>query len=176
MLIRVAQASDSKNLAALAESTFRDTFSESNTKEDMDLHCRTSYSEAIQLDEIINTNLITLLCESDGELVGFAQVRWGTAPSCVGAKNPGEIQRLYVSKKWHGRGLAQDLMKACILEIEKHGSDVVWLGVWERNPRAIAFYKKFGFVKVGDHVFPLGTDPQRDIIMVRNIEGYSQRA
>lgn len=176
MLIRRAKSSDAKSLATLAESTFRDTFSKNNTEEDMDLHCRTSYGEAIQLREINNPSLVTLVCENDGELVGFAQVRWEASPLCVEAKNPGEIQRLYVAKNWHGCGLAHDLMRACISELKEHGSDVVWLGVWERNPRAIAFYKKFGFVEVGDHVFPLGTDPQRDIIMVRNVEGGSQRA
>jgi len=60
-------------------------------------------------------------------------------------------------------------MATCIKEMENRESDVVWLGVWERNPRAMAFYKKFGFGEVGDHVFPLGTDPQRDIIMARPV-------
>jgi ribosomal protein S18 acetylase RimI-like enzyme len=46
---------------------------------------------------------------------------------------------------------------------------VVWLGVWERNPKAIAFYKKFGFREVGAHVFPLGSDPQRDVVMARPV-------
>ena len=89
------------------------------------------------------------------------------APSCVTARAPGEIQRLYVVKEWHGRGVAQALMDACIGEMKVRGTDIVWLGVWERNPRAIAFYRKFGFTETGDHVFPLGRDPQRDIVMVR---------
>jgi diamine N-acetyltransferase len=67
--------------------------------------------------------------------------------------------------EWHGKGIAQDLMNAGIEEMRRHGSDVVWLGVWEHNPRAIAFYKKIGFIEVGDHVFPLGSDLQRDIVM-----------
>jgi ribosomal protein S18 acetylase RimI-like enzyme len=60
-------------------------------------------------------------------------------------------------------------MNACIEEMSLHRSDVVWLGVWERNPRAIAFYRKFGFREVGTHVFPLGNDPQRDIVMARPV-------
>lgn len=76
---------------------------------------------------------------------------------------------MYVVENWHGKGVAQKLMGACIKEMQQHGSDAVWLGVWERNPRAIAFYKKSGFVEVGDHTFPLGGDPQCDIIMVRAI-------
>jgi ribosomal protein S18 acetylase RimI-like enzyme len=63
--------------------------------------------------------------------------------------------------------IAQELMNACINKVKQRGSDVIWLGVWEKNPKAISFYKKFGFVEVGDHVFPLGNDPQRDIVMKR---------
>lgn len=165
--IRLANTSDAKNLAALAEETFRETFGSMNTAEDMALHCRTSYGEAMQSEEISNPNMVTLVCEVGGNLIAFAQLRWSGAPSCVTAKNPGEIQRLYVAKTWHGKGLAQELMAACLQQINTRNADAVWLGVWEQNPRAIAFYKKFGFEEVGSHVFPLGTDPQRDIIMVR---------
>lgn len=168
-VIRFATPTDASNLTELAEQTFRDTFGELNTVEDMDLHCQSSFGEAIQRAEISNPKMVTLVCEEEGRLIGFAQLRWGEAPSSVSAKSPGEIQRLYVAKKWHGKGIAQDLMSACITQMEKRGSHAVWLGVWERNPRAISFYKKFGFVEVGDHIFPLGTDPQRDIVMVRPV-------
>ncbi|OOG56400.1 hypothetical protein B0E48_09605 [Rhodanobacter sp. C03] len=60
-------------------------------------------------------------------------------------------------------------MKACLDEIKQQGSDALWLDVWERNPRVISFYKKWGFVEAGDHTFSLGGDPQRDIVMVRAV-------
>ncbi len=149
--------------------TFRDTFGAANAGENMDLHCQASYSEAIQAGEISNPSMVTLLSEEEERLVGFAQLRWDAAPNCVLAKSPGEIQRLYVASDWHGKGIAQELMNACIEELKAHGSDVVWLGVWEHNPRAISFYRKFEFVEVGDHVFPVGSDPQRDIVMSRAV-------
>lgn len=136
----------------------------------MALHCRTSYSEAIQAAEIANPDMLTLLSEDERQLAGFAQLRWGDAPDCVTADAAGEIQRLYVAGDWHGKGVAQQLMDACLDAMRGRGSDVVWLGVWEKNPRAIAFYRKFGFVEVGDHVFALGRDPQRDIVMARAVE------
>jgi len=67
---------------------------------------------------------------------------------------------------WHGHGVAQELMTASIAEARRRRADAIWLGVWERNPRALAFYRRCGFVEVGDHVFPLGNDPQRDLVMV----------
>ncbi|MBI2387002.1 MAG: GNAT family N-acetyltransferase [Elusimicrobia bacterium] len=169
--IRSAEPSDAGKLAALAERTFRDTFGGVNAIEDMNLHCKTSYGESIQAAEISNAEMVTLVCEEKGSLIAFAQLRWGKAPDCVSANRPGEIQRLYVLNAWHGKGIAKDLMAACMTQMEKRGSDVAWLGVWERNPRAISFYKKFKFVEVGDHIFSLGADPQRDIVMARPIGG-----
>ena len=167
--VRRARRDDATQLSVIAETTFRDSFSGVNSPEDMDLHCRTSYSEAIQAKEIADPLRVTLLCEDGGRLVGLAQLRWGRAPSCVVADAAGEIQRLYVISEFHGKGIAHDLMNACMDEMTGHRSDVVWLGVWERNPKAIAFYKKFGFREVGAHVFPLGSDPQRDVVMARPV-------
>lgn len=167
--IRKANRNDAKQLARLAEKTFRDAFGPMNTVEDMDLHCQTSYSEAMQAGEIANPQILTLLAESTEGLVGFAQLRWGDAPDCVSAESPCEIQRFYVASHWHGKGVAQELMRASIQEAQSLGADVVWLGVWERNPRAIAFYQKFGFVEVGAHTFLLGSDLQRDIVMARRL-------
>ncbi len=179
--LRNATPGDAAALATLAERTFRDTFAAMNTAEDMDRHCRQSYGATIQAAEIADPARVTLVCETlsgetpncktTGELVAFAQLRWGTAPACVQGRAPGEIQRLYVTSDWHGKGLAQQLMQACLDEMEKRGNDVVWLGVWEKNPRAIAFYQKFGFIEVGDHSFALGGDAQRDIVMARPLAG-----
>lgn len=151
----------------LAEETFRDTFGSANTTEDMTAHCQASYGEALQLAEISDPGMVTLVCEDGESLVAFAQLRWTSTPECISTQHPGEIQKLYVAKSWHGKGIAQDLMSTCLKEMRSRNSDAVWLGVWEHNPRAIAFYKKCGFVEIGDHPFHLGNDQQRDIIMSR---------
>ncbi len=166
-VIRRAESTDAPRLAELAELTFRHTFEAANTPEDMRLHCATHYGEAIQAREIADPEMATLVCEHEGQLVGFAQLRWGHSPDCIKAERPAEIQRLYVRQAWHGKGIAHDLMSESIALAKASGVDQVWLGVWERNPRALAFYKKWGFAAVGEHVFPVGTDPQRDIIMSR---------
>ncbi len=169
LFIKKADLSDAMQLSLLAEETFRATFGVANTAEHMELHCSSSYGEKIQAEEISDSSIVTLLCMDDESLIGFAQLKWGEVPNCVTEKNSGEIQRLYVANHWHGKGVAQELMAACIEQIKQRGSDAIWLGVWENNPRAISFYKKLGFVEVGDHIFPLGGDPQRDIVMVRPI-------
>lgn len=165
--IRLAHAEDAQALARVGERTFRDTFAVDNTPEDMDLHCRESYGADIQAAEIADPKMQTLLVEAGGEIIGFCQLRWGHAPECITASAPGEILRLYVVSAWHGQGIAPSLMEAAFAALRHRGSDAVWLGVWERNPRAIAFYGKYGFSEVGSHVFTVGTDPQRDLLMVR---------
>jgi ribosomal protein S18 acetylase RimI-like enzyme len=165
--IRKATPLDALPLAQLAERSFRETFAAMNTAEDMELHCRNSYSEARQAGEIANPMMATLLADWEGAPIGFAQLRWGNAPSCVAGDAPAEIQRIYVAAAWHGKGVAQALMAACMAELKARGSSVAWLGVWERNPRALAFYGKLGFIACGEQVFPLGNDPQRDIVMAR---------
>ena len=167
VLIRIAETADAESLAQLAEKTFRDTFESFNTEEDMRLHCSQSYGPRIQAKEISSPNIVSLLAEFQGNVVGFAQLRLEAAPPFVPGQNPGEILRLYVDNPWHGKGVAQSLMSASLDELQSKGCDGTWLGVWEHNPRAIAFYKKYGFEEVGDHVFPVGTDPQRDIVMYR---------
>lgn len=168
--IRRATLEDAEPLSRLAEHTFREAFADLNTPEDMALHCERSYGKSIQAAEIADPDLLTLVCEREGRLLGYAQLRWGPAASGVVAARPGEIQRLYVARECHGTGVAVDLMNASIEEMRRRRVDVIWLGVWERNPRAIAFYRKFGFVDVGEHVFLLGRDPQRDIVMARPME------
>lgn len=171
MIIRPAEPGDAAALAELAERTFRDTFAAANTPEDMELHCRASYGEERQGQEIAEAAMRTLVADEGGVLAGFGQLRWGEAPECVGAARPAEIQRLYVDRPWHGKGLAQSLMAALLDLAREGGAEVVWLGVWGHNPRAIAFYRKLGFVVVGEHTFLLGSDRQRDLVMRRPFEG-----
>lgn len=166
--IRKAETADAGALAVLAESTFRETFGAANSPEDMDEHCRTSYGASIQAMEISDPARVTLLAECGGQLCGFAQLRWGQRPAGVEGESPGEIQRFYVAPAWHGKGIASELMSRCFAELAERGSDDVWLGVWEKNSRALAFYRKLGFKEVGAQVFLLGSDLQRDIVMARN--------
>lgn len=173
--IRTARPGDAKQLALVAEATFRTTFGAMNAPAHMERHCRDSFGERIQAAEIADPGTATLVVEDEGRLIGYAQLRWGEPPACVTARHPGEIQRIYMVDGWHGKGVAQALMAACLDAMKQRGSEAVWLGVWEHNPRAISFYRKLGFVDAGEHVFSLGGDPQRDVIMVKAIAPGEER-
>jgi ribosomal protein S18 acetylase RimI-like enzyme len=174
-LIRLAIRHDAKQLAGLQEQTFRDTFEALNTPADMAQHCATHYSTALQEQEILNPDMITLVCEDQEILIGFTQLRFKNSPVDDNAQRAAEIQRLYVEKNWHGKGIAQQLMTEAITSVRRLGADQIWLGVWEKNPRAISFYRKFDFVEIGEHIFILGSDAQRDIILRKNLEGHGDQ-
>jgi len=165
--IRRAIAADAAKLSALAERTFRDTFAAVNTPENMAAHAAAAYGAGKQLSEIESAQIRTLLMELDDVLAGYAQLRRDRLPDCVNAGDAVELWRFYIDRPWIGRGLAQRLMEAVFAEAAEMGGHGLWLGVWEHNPRAIAFYRKYGFAEVGAHVFRLGDDAQTDLIMQR---------
>jgi len=164
-MIRPASSTDAGALACLAERTFREAFAAENSAADIDSHCATNFSEDIQLKEIGDPNYGTLVADHDGDLIAFAQVRLHSPKKLVAAERPAELHRLYVLEEWRGQGTAHEIMSVLFGAPALNEADALWLSVWEHNPRAIAFYRKYGFKVVGDHVFQVGSDPQRDLVM-----------
>ncbi|HEX4935030.1 MAG TPA: GNAT family N-acetyltransferase [Gemmatimonadaceae bacterium] len=167
--IRRATDEDAERLADFARRTFVETFGPDNTPHDMALHVAKSFGADIQRREIGDPATVTLLAELNSTLVGFAQVRRDTPPPCVTGPVPVELQRFYVDRPFHGRGIAAALMHSVDQVARDLGGRTLWLGVWERNPRAIAFYAKCGFVDVGEHAFVFGTEKQSDRVMARSL-------
>jgi len=164
---RRATSADAATLTAFGRRVFSATFQADNTPEDLAAYLDAAYTLDRQLSEIADTAVDTLLCEADGDLAGFAQLRFGTAPDEVAGDTPIELWRLYLDPRWHGRGVAARLMVSVEEAARARGATTLWLGVWERNLRAQKFYEKQGFVPVGSHTFVLGSDPQRDVIMAK---------
>jgi GNAT superfamily N-acetyltransferase len=136
----------------------------------MSQHLASAWSTTLQRAEIEDPQLDTLLAVDErGGFAGFAQVHVNDAPPCVIARQPVELKRFYVDRPWQGRGLAGALMAAVERAAQARGARELWLGVWERNARAQAFYRKCGFRKVGSKVFVVGADPQTDDVMLKEI-------
>jgi ribosomal protein S18 acetylase RimI-like enzyme len=166
--IRRAVPADAVALAALAEQTFRAAFAADNDTDDMDAYCRSAFSPAVQGAQIDDQLIDTLVVvDTTGQLVAYAQLRPGAPTDGVEISGPIELWRFYVDAAFHGRGLAQQLMAASLEAARTRGAVTIWLGVWERNVRARAFYRKYDFTDVGAHTFVLGTDRQTDLIMAR---------
>ena len=165
--IRRAVAADARLLAELGARTFRDTFAESTTPEDLAAYLSATYGEVLQAAELADAASLFFIAEIDGVASGYAKLHTGEAESCVTGHKPIELARLYVGREWFGRGVGAALMSACIEEAWRLGHLTMWLSVWEHNARAQAFYRKWDFRVVGSHVFPVGSDPQVDLLMER---------
>lgn len=168
--LRPARPADAPELAEFGARTFRDTFAAHNRPEDMDTYVSLAYGTRQQSAELADPRVSVLVAESDeGEMIGYAVVRQAPdeAPPCVTGEDPVELARLYVDQGWHGRGVGEALMRGVVERAREGGGGTLWLGVWEHNPRARAFYARWGFREVGEHPFPLGDDIQRDLLLAR---------
>ena len=177
-IVRPATVADAARLSQLGAATFRETFEGENTPEDMARYLGEAFTPDKQAAEITDPTGIVLLAEhggssgdarGDAELVGYVHLVSGPAPAAVQGPRPLEIKRLYVARAWHGQRVAQALMDAAIDAARGRGAETLWLGVWERNPRAVAFYAKYGFTRVGEHTFVLGADAQTDWVLARSL-------
>jgi len=159
-------SADAAALAILARRTFCATFSPHNREEDMQAYVAQAFGPAQQARELADPRLLTLLCECDGFLAGYAQLQRDTRPACDVPTGSIELKRFYVEPARHGSGLAARLMATVFDAAREERAEHVWLGVWEHNPRAIAFYLKRGFVDIGSQPFRLGSDVQTDRVML----------
>lgn len=166
---RQATPADAVVLASLAAMTFRDTFGSDNTPENMDAYATSAFGADIQAAELGDPSLTVYLAEVSGEVAGYAMLREGPAPPSVAEENAVEVARLYAATHVIGAGVGATLMRRCLDEAASRGRRAVWLGVWEHNPRAIAFYRRWEFVDVGSTTFMLGRDRQTDRVMVHRV-------
>ena len=167
LTIRRADSGDAGLLAELGARTFSETFAADNSPEDMAAYLAASFNIPRQTAELNDPASTFFIAEVGGHAAGYAQLHAGEPAEGVEGPKPVELVRLYVSREWLGRGVGEALMRACVDGARQAGHETIWLGVWERNGRAQAFYRKWDFRAVGEHVFHLGSDPQRDILMER---------
>lgn len=167
--IRVATVEDAEAIARFALDVFVTTFGPDNRPEDMALYCASAFGREVQAREIADPARVYLLAEIGEALAGYVLMRIGNREPSVTGAHPVEIERFYIGAAWHGAGVAHALMDAALETARARGGETVWLGVWEKNARAIRFYTKRGFVDVGSHVFVVGTDPQTDRVLARSL-------
>jgi ribosomal protein S18 acetylase RimI-like enzyme len=169
--IRPARLEDAEPLAALAARSFRDAFAAENFADDVDAYVTESFSiERLRAELLDNNNTFLLAVARKASAPdGYAKLRRGEPDPSVTGPDPIELHRLYVDRSATGSGVGAGLMRASLEAARRGGRKTLWLGVWEKNLRAIAFYERWGFEMAGEHVFRLGSDDKTDLIMQRAV-------
>ena len=171
LTIRQATIDDAKVLTELAYTTFWDAFAHhpKNAPDDLNHYMRQAFNVEQIADELADGKNIFLIAEIGDDAAGYSKIIIDNIEPGVTADRPVELSRLYSHQKHLGQGVGQSLMDACFERARVENRDVMWLGVWEYNPRAQRFYEKNGFRVVGSHVFLLGKDAQTDLLMQREL-------
>lgn len=168
LTVRRAGPGQEAQLSALAERTFRAAYGPANTAADLALHLERHCSPAYFARRLADPGSSVLLAEVQGAAAGYAELAPGEPPPEVPARAR-QLVRFYLEQEWIGRGVSGPLMAAAIEEARARGAQTLWLTVWEEAPRPIAFYRKCGFRQAGTVGFTIGTDVQRDLLMVLDL-------
>ncbi|CAN5219971.1 hypothetical protein BH23GEM2_BH23GEM2_11350 [soil metagenome] len=164
--VQKASPMDAAALADFAERSFRDAFGPLNDPADVAMYCAGAFTPVAQQRELTDPHMTTFVARQRAELIGYAQLQEAEPPAGVEEVPAALLRRIYVDRKWLGAGVAQALMQAAAAEAADRGARSLWLTVWERNPRAIHFYSRLGMRVIGEADFLLGTELQRDLVMV----------
>jgi ribosomal protein S18 acetylase RimI-like enzyme len=168
--ISIAGTADAELIADLSRRTFCDTFGPHNTPENMEQFLQTQFTREQLMEQVGAPRNAFLLAYLNDEAVGYARLYEGTElPPGIAGSAAIEISRLYAEQRMIGKGVGKALMEACIDLGRQKGKEWIWLGVWEHNHRAIAFYEKMGFGAFDRHIFLLGQDVQYDWLMRRRL-------
>lgn len=152
-------------LQKIGRQTFSETFSAGNTEENMTKYLGEGFSIEKLNDELNNKNSEFYFAMLDNNVIGYLKLNFGQSQTELKDDRALEIERIYVLKEFHGKSVGQLLYDKAIQRARQKRADYVWLGVWEKNPRAINFYRKNGFIEFDKHIFELGDDKQTDIMM-----------
>lgn len=167
LTLRTATVDDAPALSELAAASFIATFGPDNPPEAIDEYVAEALSVEVIEGQIADTNSTWIVAEDADGAAGFAHVKTGTAPREVSGDRPMQLSRLYARPDRIGKGVGAALMQDCVDRAAAVGCDALWLGVWEHNERALAFYRRWGMEPVGSMIFRLGDDDQTDLVLVR---------
>lgn len=167
-LIRDARADEAATISALAHQTFRETYASQTRPEDMDAFLADAYQPIGIATALRDPRHRWFIADADGSSVGFMHLVGGEHHESVRGERPVLLAEIYLKASHQGVGLGAAMMQQAI-EAARLMGDVLWLGVWEHNARAIEFYRRWGFTQVGDTPFTFASEQQRDIVMAMSL-------
>lgn len=163
--IKKATTTDLETIQEISIQTFKETFTAVNTPENIANYIHQSFSTTQLIAELNRVDSHFYLAYSNEKVVGYLKINLGDAQTETINNNALEVHRIYVIKSFHGKNIGQLLLDKAKTIAQSTGVEFIWLGVWEKNYRALQFYTKNGFVVFDKHVFTLGQDKQTDLLM-----------
>lgn len=157
-------------LQQISKQTFFETFSSSNSEVNMEIYLQKEFSYEKLSAELNDKNVEFYFAIDEDKVIGYLKLNQAASQTELKDDNAIEIERIYVLKEFHGKNIGQLLYEKSIDIANQKGFQYVWLGVWEKNQRAINFYIKNGFIEFDKHIFKLGEDNQTDIMMKLNLQ------
>jgi len=167
--LRAATREDAVLIADFSRKTFYDTFAAANTKANMDKFMDRQFTRGKLLLEAGRKDLQFYLAYAGDQVAGYVKLRDGKWPQDLQPLPALEIARLYADSTMIGKGVGALLMQKSIEVAQSNNKAAIWLGVWEKNARAIDFYAKWGFKKFSEQDFVLGDDVQTDWLMKKDL-------
>ena len=163
--ISLSKPSEISALQKISKDTFVEAFSNQNTEENMRKYLEENLSIQQLTNELLNSESSFYFARMDEKIIGYLKVNFGKAQTDFKEDDSIEIERVYVLSEFHGKDVGKKLLDKAIEISREKNAKSVWLGVWEKNYKAIRFYQKNGFLEFGEHPFILGDDIQTDILM-----------
>lgn len=154
-----------EQLQSISRQTFAETFSDSNSKENMDKYLNENLSIQKLSEELNNENSHFFFIKDGERNIGYLKLNMGPSQTEMKDETALEIERIYVIQEYQGKKVGQQLYEKAIQVAKEKKAQYVWLGVWEENHKAIQFYNKNGFEVFDKHVFVLGDEKQTDLMM-----------
>lgn len=168
--LRQCTSEDFDVLRELAIRTYYETFAPLNTPEDMAAYLKDAFNEARFAGELNDPNCEFYFLFYDNRLAGYLKLNDGPAQTDLNDPDALEIERIYVAKEFQDAGLGRYLLEQAVSMAAARKKQYAWLGVWEKNEKAIRFYKRNGFYEIGTHTFVMGEDVQTDYIMRKDLK------
>ncbi|MBX9975973.1 GNAT family N-acetyltransferase [Cytobacillus firmus] len=158
---------DLSRLQEISYETFNETFKEQNSPENMEAYLEKAFNLKQLETELSQSSSQFYFVEFNGETAGYLKVNTDESQTEEMGDEALEIERIYIRSPFQKQGLGKYLFNKALEAAMEHNKKKIWLGVWEKNEKAIAFYKKMGFVQTGAHSFYMGDEEQTDFIMAK---------
>lgn len=167
--IKKCTLADSLDLQTISVNTFTETFKNHNSPEHLNAYLEKAYNLNQLEQELVNQSSQFFFVYFNQEIAGYLKINTGDAQSEAMGDDSLEVERIYVMKKFQKHGLGKHLLNKAVEIAKEQKKEKIWLGVWEENENAIAFYQKKGFFQTGAHSFYMGDDEQVDLIMTKTL-------